>query len=78
MPKNELIYVTLRDEGEMDSYSFDVECIQRAAASEGYAISAKDAQAAWERYSESMAAGWMMLEDTPAETWSRISHYFAR
>jgi len=39
----------------------DVERIVRICAEAGYEVTSSDARQIWEDYSESMAAGWMML-----------------
>ena len=54
----------------------DAERIKEAAAALGYSITVEDAEKAWECYSESMAAGWMMLDEDDGDIWRNISHYF--
>jgi hypothetical protein len=53
----------LKDTDHFFEYSDDVERIIRIFADRGYEISYMDAAHAWELYSDSMAAGWMSLED---------------
>ena len=59
-------------EGE---YQHDVERIVRIAATRGYILSPADAQAAWEAYSESMAAGWLGLPEDDNELWWNVEYY---
>jgi hypothetical protein len=42
-------------------FESDVKRIVRIFAERGYEISATDAENAWEQFSDSMCAGWMML-----------------
>ncbi len=58
-----------------DPYENDVIRIVEALARRGYAISHGDARAAWQKYSDSMAAGWMMLETDDYILLDRISPY---
>lgn len=44
-------------------YQNDIDSIVKIFAERGYEISHSDAVHAWEQYSDSMAAGWMMLGD---------------
>lgn len=46
-----------------EASDYDVERIVRVCAASGYEITADVARKAWENYSESMAAGWMLLPD---------------
>jgi hypothetical protein len=45
----------------------DLVCIVKAFARYGYSINEDTAEYAWDRYSASMAAGWMMLPDTQSD-----------
>jgi hypothetical protein len=44
----------------------DCERIQRACASMGRVLSLDETQALWEKYSETMAAGWLVLPEDDA------------
>ncbi len=48
-------------------YQHDVERIVRVLASQGYYVSESDARAAWDRYSDMFAAGWLMLPESDDE-----------
>jgi hypothetical protein len=50
-------------------YPDDVARIISIAASRGVSLTALEAEKAWEEYSDSMAAGWMMLGDDE-EVWA--------
>lgn len=54
-------------------YTADAVRIQDVIIRHGYDINLKDAAELWHRYSDSMAAGWMMLPDTDAEIWGCVS-----
>ena len=58
-----------------NEYGHDVERIVRVAAERGYILSPTDAQAAWEAFSESMAAGWLRLPDDDGTLWWNVEHY---
>lgn len=51
-------------------YLSDTERIVKVAFANGYTISLKQAEAAWEAYSDSMAAGWMRLPEDDEELWN--------
>jgi hypothetical protein len=63
-------------EQETFSYQTDVERIVEIFAERGYEISATDAETAWQRYSDSMCAGWMDLDDEDAFVFSNCFYYF--
>jgi hypothetical protein len=48
---------------DLFTYPDDVERIVRVCAEAGYEISRNDAHAAWQDYSETMCASWMILPD---------------
>ncbi len=49
-------------------YADDISRIVKAFASQGYEISNSDAILAWERYSDTYAAGWLILPSPEYET----------
>jgi hypothetical protein len=57
-------------------YSSDVERIVRIFADRGYEITTTDAAHAWELYSDSMAAGWMCLDDEDQYVFENAFYYF--
>jgi hypothetical protein len=59
-----------------DDYPYDVEHIVKVFADRGIEISYTDAKLAWETYSDSMSAGWMMLGENDDRIFDRIYHYF--
>ena len=50
----------------------DADRIVRVCAANGLTVTAPEARAAWERYSESMFAGWLYLPDGDATLWGII------
>lgn len=54
-------------------YKSDVERIVRVLAEREIQCAPLDAQFLWEEYSESMAAGWMMLPESDDEVYGCIS-----
>ena len=56
-------------------YPDDVAKIVAACALRGYWIGAADATLAWEAYSDSMAAGWMMVDDDPDAVLANVLPY---
>jgi hypothetical protein len=57
-------------------YQNDVDRIVKIFADAGYDISHSDAARAWEKYSDSMAAGWMSLDGEDCYVFDNCSHYF--
>ena len=57
-------------------YPEDVRAIRDQLESIGIMVSLQDAHAAWNKYSNSASAGWLMLYDDPWDTWNAISIYF--
>lgn len=57
-------------------YGNDINRIVRVFADRGYEITASDAAMAWERYSDSMAAGWMCLDEDDEYVFSNAYYYF--
>ena len=56
-------------------YPEDVARIKRICKERGYKISRHDAQSAWEEYSDSMAAGGLILHDDDEEVFRTIIRY---
>lgn len=54
-------------------YPEDVERIVKVLADRGYKCSPGDAAILWDRYSDSMAAGWMMLPQDDEDVFGCIS-----
>jgi hypothetical protein len=53
----------------------DVDRIVAICKAKGYHISEADAHHAWEEYSDSMAAGWMMLSDDDNDVFETVIEY---
>lgn len=51
----------------------DIKRIVRVCAHNGVIITLKEAEEAWEHYSETLAAGWLILPDSDEELWKIIS-----
>lgn len=60
-----------------EMYPADVDRIIRVCADKGYEILRSDAVAAWDAYSDSMCAGWMMLPDDDDDIFDTIMTYCA-
>lgn len=60
---------------EYYDYPSDVERIVRIFADRGYQISPQDAHRAWRAFSDSMAAGWLILGDDD-QVFVDIFYYF--
>lgn len=56
-------------------YPNDVKRIQKILADRGYEASPMECEALWDKYSDSMAAGWMGLSDDDEEVFGCISYY---
>ena len=56
-------------------YDHDVARLVAVALAAGIEISHDDAKLAWEAYSDSMAAGWMMLDEEDAHNLANIMPY---
>jgi hypothetical protein len=54
-------------------YPADVRRIREVALRHGVTLDDDQAEAAWENYSDSMAAGWMGLPDSDDDLWSTVS-----
>lgn len=58
-------------------YPHDCKKIVAAALLHGNCLLTPEAaEEAWEDYSDSMAAGWMLLPDDLEDVWRSISYYF--
>ena len=57
-------------------YKSDVERIVKIFSDRGYEISVADAENAWQRYSDSMCAGWMDLDNEDEFVFSNSFCYF--
>jgi hypothetical protein len=57
-------------------YENDIDRIVRIFADRGYEITASDAAKAWERYSDSMAAGWLSLDEEDDYVFDNAMMYF--
>ena len=51
-------------------YPADVARIIHVAAAHGVVLSALEAEKAWDDYSESLCAGWIILPESDDEIWS--------
>ena len=57
-------------------FESDVKRIVKIFSNRGYEISATDAENAWQRYSDSMCAGWMNLDDEDEFVFFTSFRYF--
>ena len=57
--------LAFRHSDEFGTYTYDVSRIVMACNKEGYYITPQDAFKAWNKYSDSMCAGWMSLPTDP-------------
>lgn len=65
------------DEDDVEiRYPADVLRIRQVALRNGLDLDNADAQAAWERFSESMAAGWMALPEDDEELYSTVFFHY--
>jgi hypothetical protein len=64
---------TLKLKNESDgSFPEDVDRIISICKTKGYDIDYKTAEIAWEKYSDSMCAGWLMLGDDDEEIFNNL------
>lgn len=56
-------------------YIDDIKRIKRILIEHGYNATLTLAEVLWEKYSESMCAGWMSLPDNDEEVFDCISYY---
>ena len=56
-------------------YPRDVERIQKCLANKGYEATLGECESLWDKYSESMCAGWMNLPDTDDDIFRCINSY---
>ena len=61
--------------GDRDEYYYDLKKIVEVFADKDIEISTEEAKVAWQKYSDSMCAGWMML-GSDDNIFDSISHYF--
>jgi hypothetical protein len=61
---------------EDDDYRADKQAIVDALATQGFECTLEQAGELWERFSASMAAGWLHLPDDPAEIVGNVRAYF--
>jgi hypothetical protein len=55
------------------NYSVDVEYMVNIAKARGYIVSPSDVRLAWEHYSDSMAASWMLVDhDNEERVWATL------
>lgn len=67
----------LSDNEHLNKYADDCERICKVLANRGFECSLNDACVLWEKYSESMAAGWIsMFSASDDEIFSSVSSYF--
>ena len=74
---NRLVRLKLR-EPEGERFPEDVTALVDGARADGFEISRYEAQEAWCRHSDTMAAQWLFLPKDPAEAWAEIRHHFVR
>ena len=59
-----------------DFRDLDCERIVKIFSERGYEISIRDAKEAWEAFSDSMAAGWMHLDEDDRSVFNTVLCYF--
>ena len=57
----------LKPEGDDDWYDHDIKRIISIFHQRGYEITPEQAKESWERFSDSMCAGWMILDEEDAD-----------
>lgn len=61
---------------EPEDYPSDIDRIVRVMRAEGYLVSRADARRAWEAYSESYSAGWLIMHDlSDDEVYGNVLRY---
>lgn len=65
----------VRGEHEDDEYIGDIRRIQAVVQAHGYECSVAQARKLWDMYSDSMAAGWMILPESDDDIWWSVSTY---
>lgn len=74
---HDLIPIAIKREyAGREDYPEDVTRIQEALARTGRYASREECTYLWEKYSDSMAAGWLYLPETDEEILSCISYYY--
>ncbi len=66
----------LRRNEDQFEYTGDIDRLVQIFSERGYDISFTDAGHAWEQYSDSMCAGWLMLDRDDEYVFNSIFHYF--
>lgn len=68
--------LVFKKEKEHFHYWDDVRKIVKVFDAKGYRIAEEDARAAWEKYSETMCAGWLILPEKNEDIFNAIIEYF--
>jgi len=58
------------------AYNRDIDRIVNIFADRGYEITRSDALKSWEMFSDSYAAGWMILDENDEDVFKNVFHYF--
>lgn len=61
---------------EDSEYDYDCKRICKIFASHDFFITLKQSRILWEKYSESMAAGWLYLPQDDDEIWFNLAPYW--
>lgn len=64
----------IQDEYDHD-YKSDISRIVRIFKDKGYELSHSDAKAAWKSFSDSMAAGWLLLDEDDTKVFNNTRYY---
>ena len=69
-----MIRLRLKDKSGFE-YPDDCQHIVDIFATRGYEITIRDAESAWEWYSDSVFAGWMVLDDDDDHVFIKVMKY---
>lgn len=68
--------IVIKPGDENDFWTHDCKRIVQIMEDRGFQCTVKQAKELWEKFSDSMAAGWMRLPDEDDHVFSNISYYF--
>lgn len=58
-----------------ENHPWDVTRVQNAIINHGFRCSRREAQRAWELYSDALCAGWLMLPADDAAIWKCVEEF---
>lgn len=73
---NQLIPIRVNEDSDAGHYRYDCQRMVQVMAQHGYYATEEQVRRMWDKYSDSMAAGWLHLPEDDEQLFMDLSYHF--